>query len=56
MKKLFSLLMVVLMAGLLSEQISKACTNFLVTKGASVKGDVINISMPTASVVVLTLN
>ena len=38
MKKVFSLFMVLLMSGLVSEEITNACTNFLVTKGASVKG------------------
>ena len=38
MKKIFSVVFVLLMSGLVSEQITNACTNFLVTKGASVKG------------------
>ncbi len=38
MKKIFSVVFVLLLSGLLSEQITNACTNFLVTKGASVKG------------------
>jgi dipeptidase len=38
MKKIFSLFMVLLLSGLVSEEITNACTNFLVTKGASVKG------------------
>jgi dipeptidase len=38
MKKVFSLFMVLLLSGLVSEEITNACTNFLVTKGASVKG------------------
>ena len=38
MKKIISLLMVILVSGFLSVPIANACTNFLVTKGASVKG------------------
>jgi dipeptidase len=38
MKKIFSLLMVILVSGFLSVPKANACTNFLVTKGASVKG------------------
>ncbi len=38
MKKVFSLFMVLLLSGLVTEEITNACTNFLVTKGASVKG------------------
>lgn len=38
MKRIFTLLMVLLLSGLISEEITNACTNFLVTKGASVKG------------------
>jgi len=38
MKKLIALVLVILVSGLLAEQITNACTNFLVTKGASVKG------------------
>jgi dipeptidase len=38
MKKIFSVVLVLLISGLVSEQVTNACTNFLVTKGASVKG------------------
>jgi len=38
MKKFSALLLVILMSGLFAEQITNACTNFLVTKGASVNG------------------
>lgn len=38
MKKIISILLVLLTSGLVSEQITNACTNFLVTRGASVKG------------------
>jgi dipeptidase len=38
MKKIFSVVFVLLISGSISEQITNACTNFLVTKGASVKG------------------
>lgn len=38
MKKLISLLLAIVLSGLLPEQITNACTNFLVTKGASVNG------------------
>jgi len=38
MKKFSALLLLILMSGLLSEQLTYACTNFLVTKGASVNG------------------
>jgi dipeptidase len=38
MKRLTALMMVVLLSGLMSEQTINACTNFLVTKGASVNG------------------
>jgi dipeptidase len=38
MKKIFSVVFVILISGSISEQITNACTNFLVTKGASVKG------------------
>lgn len=38
MKKIFSVILVILISGSFSEQITNACTNFLVTKGASVKG------------------
>jgi len=40
MKKLFALLLGILLSGLLPEQITNACTNFLVTKGASKDGSV----------------
>jgi dipeptidase len=40
MKKLFALLLGILLTGLLTEQITNACTNFLVTKGASKDGSV----------------
>jgi len=35
MKKVISILMIMLVAGFISNPTSKACTNFLVTKGAS---------------------
>src|ERR1035437_8662617 len=38
MKKIITLLMVILLSGLISDQIPNACTNFLVTNGASVNG------------------
>jgi len=38
MKKTTSLLLVILLTGFLPEQITNACTNFLVTKGASFRG------------------
>lgn len=38
MKKTTALLLVILLAGFLTEQVTNACTNFLVTKGASVRG------------------
>ncbi len=38
MKRLTAVIMVVLLSGLLSEQMLNACTNFLVTKGASLNG------------------
>jgi dipeptidase len=38
MKRLTALMMVVLLSGLLSQQTLNACTNFLVTRGASVNG------------------
>jgi len=38
MKKSIVLLLVISISGLLSEQVSNGCTNFLVTKGASVTG------------------
>jgi dipeptidase len=40
MKKLSALLLVILLSGLLSDQIINACTNFLITKGASKDGSV----------------
>ncbi|MDO9339044.1 MAG: C69 family dipeptidase [Bacteroidales bacterium] len=40
MKKLSALLLVILLSGLLPEQITNACTNFLITKGASKDGSV----------------
>ncbi len=40
MKKLFALLLGIMLTGLLPEQITNACTNFLVTKGASKDGSV----------------
>jgi dipeptidase len=40
MKKLFALLLGILLTGMLPEQIINACTNFLVTKGASKDGSV----------------
>ena len=38
MKKLFAIFLLIFLAGTLQEQITNACTNFLVTKGASVNG------------------
>ncbi|MCX6253605.1 MAG: C69 family dipeptidase [Bacteroidia bacterium] len=38
MKKLLATFIMILLAGILHEQITSACTNFLVTKGASVNG------------------
>jgi dipeptidase len=38
MKKISAILLVILLTGVLHEQISNACTNFLVTKGASING------------------
>jgi dipeptidase len=38
MKKISALLLVILISGLFAEHITNACTNFLVTKGASVNG------------------
>ena len=38
MKKLISLVTVIVITGLINLQITNACTNFLVTKGASVNG------------------
>ena len=40
MKKLYALILVVLLSGMLSEQTMNACTNFLITKGASKDGSV----------------
>jgi dipeptidase len=40
MKKFSALLLGILLSGLMSEQISNACTNFLITKGASKDGSV----------------
>lgn len=40
MKKLISFLLVIILSGSVSEQISNACTNLLITKGASVDGSV----------------
>jgi len=40
MKKIISLLLVILLSGFLTEQISNGCTNFLITKGASKDGSV----------------
>ena len=40
MKKISALLLVILLSCLLPEQITKACTNFLITKGASKDGSV----------------
>ncbi len=40
MKKLSALLLVILFSGLLPEQTTNACTNFLITKGASKDGSV----------------
>jgi len=40
MKRLTAILITVLIAGFVSQQTSKACTNFLVTKGASKNGSV----------------
>ncbi len=40
MKKLSALILVILLSGLLPEQITNACTNFLITKGASKDGSV----------------
>ncbi|MFA5819678.1 MAG: C69 family dipeptidase [Bacteroidales bacterium] len=40
MKKLSALFLVILLSGLLPEQITNACTNFLITKGASKDGSV----------------
>ena len=40
MKKLISIVLVTLLSGMLPEQITNACTNFLITKGASKDGSV----------------
>jgi dipeptidase len=40
MKRLSSLMLVILLSGVLSEQIANGCTNFLITKGASIDGSV----------------
>jgi dipeptidase len=40
MKKLSSIILLILLTGLLPEQITNACTNFLITKGASADGSV----------------
>jgi dipeptidase len=40
MKKLFTVMLVIILTGMLPEQITNACTNFLVTKGASKDGSV----------------
>lgn len=40
MKKLSAFILVILMSGFLPEQTSQACTNFLITKGASKDGSV----------------
>lgn len=40
MKRITSLLLVILLTGFLSDQVSNACTNFLITKGASKDGSV----------------
>ncbi len=40
MKKLFLSALIILIAGVLNDQNTKACTNFLVTKGASARGSV----------------
>jgi dipeptidase len=40
MKKIFALLLVIILSGLLSKQVTNACTNFLITKGASKDGSV----------------
>jgi len=41
MKKISALLLVVLMSGFFAEQTTNACTNFLITKGASVNGSTV---------------
>ncbi len=40
MKRITSLLLVILLSGFISDQVSNACTNFLITKGASKDGSV----------------
>jgi dipeptidase len=40
MKKLFAAILILFIAGSVNEQITNACTNFLVTKGASARGSV----------------
>jgi dipeptidase len=40
MKKLSALILVVLLSGLLPQQVTNACTNFIITKGASKDGSV----------------
>ena len=40
MKKLFAVILILIIAGSVNEQITNACTNFLVTKGASARGSV----------------
>ena len=40
MKKLIALIMVILITGLMNLQITNACTNFIITKGASADGSV----------------
>ncbi|HEX2968914.1 MAG TPA: C69 family dipeptidase [Bacteroidales bacterium] len=40
MRKLTSILLVIMLTGILQEQVIKACTNFLITKGASKDGSV----------------
>ena len=38
MKRLFTALVIISISGVFEGQLTNACTNFLVTKGASVKG------------------
>jgi dipeptidase len=40
MKKFVSLLLIIILSGALSDQVTNACTNFLITKGASKDGSV----------------
>lgn len=40
MKKITALLLVIILSGMLTDQITNACTNFLITKGASKDGSV----------------